>query len=273
MSALGNAFADTYYVDGVVLKTRLSGADTRQVYLSALRQRLLELHPECDPKSFDAKFKVKIYYMDKDRYDSVVKVSMYGWLAESALQLRAGYLANLNEVHLKSHVFSLDPDWADRLQAALSEFASGGQQLALFGPKPKPHPEKGDGKGWRIGDRNSDYHFASYSRVGHRTGIEVRVQDAAVKRLANEALELAVNHGLSDESAWRVVFSKAAKVGADRFARDLELKCVAAPTFFSGFTTQVGLHENPVTYYSITDGQPYVVDLTTGEVSEGRVVQ
>lgn len=270
MSTLGNAFADTSYVDGVVFKFDLRGADVRQQTISDLRARLRGYANHLDEKSFNAKFKPQIYYMDKERYRAIVKVTIYSDVAAASRNLPAGYIAYVTEAHLKAHMFSFnDPD-LDSLREALKEEPEGGQQLSLFGPKNEVHKTKGDGKGWRIGDRNSRFHFASYKRRGQRPGLEVRVGRDPVVRVRNEVLDLSTGYGLNDVKAWDLLFTKLAKIGGDRFAHDMELKQMAACNFFSGFTSDFSEHKRTVEYVSLNDGQWYSCNMDTGEFSELR---
>lgn len=238
MSTIGNAFADTYAVDGVIIKVDLSGVDTRQHFIGKMRDELRTLTPHLDDKQFTKGFKPQVYYMDRDRYRAIVKVNLYGPVAQVADKLPAGMIAQVNEVHFKSYaVFYMGTDSED-LRKALFEADEQGQQLNLFGAKEQRHADKGDGKGWRIGDRNSDYHFVGYRRAGQRLGVEIRVKDRPVKRMAAEAVEMSAEYGLNDHSAWRLFFTKLAKVGGDRFDADLTRKSVDLNQYVRGFTDE-----------------------------------
>lgn len=273
MGFLGNAFTSASFVDGVIMKADLKGVDVRQHFVSTLREELLKSLPGISERDFIRGFKPQMFYMDRERYRCIVKVQLTGDVARAAEHLRAGYIALVTGVHVKAGVFSLNEDWDLALSEALYKSANAGQQLTLFKEKVLEHDEKGTGRGWRIGDRNADYHFASYKRRGQRVGIEVRVQDRPILRLRAECVELAAEHNLNDKNAWRLLFRKAAKVGADRFDRDLSLKGIEPLAFFSGFTEDISLFSNPVTYYSVTNGRPYIIDLETGEIEEGVEVQ
>lgn len=261
MSTFANAFTDTYAVDGLILKVMTSAWDIRQQVMSHMRDFLREGF-DGDDKAFDKMFQAKIFNMSTDKTKAIVRFQIYGSLCRRALQLPAGYLAYLNEVHIKSYAHTPEDPSLDKLRDAI--YASeGGQQASLFGASQYTNVQKGDGRGWRIGDRKSDYSFVCYTRRGQRPGIEVRVKDAPVRRNCVQAIEAAVALGANDYSTWCLVISRVAKAGALRLEQDLTKKGIAPNDFIKGFTDERSA--NSPRRYSVRSTLTNLNSLWTGD--------
>jgi hypothetical protein len=236
MSSFGNAFADTYAIDGLIFKVRTSGWDIRQNVIGWMQDFFKEGFTGTE-KDFARLFQFKIFNMSTDKNQAIVRFQVYGSLCNRALDLPAGQLAFLNEAHFKSYAVNDGDPALDKLRDAIYD-SEGGQQANLFGASAHTNLQKGDGRGWRIGDRKSDYHFVCYTRTGQRPGIEVRVKDAPVRRMAAESVELSAVHSLKDRNAWLVMLGKLAKLAADRLYADLARKGIEANDHVRGFTDE-----------------------------------
>lgn len=271
MDAFAMAFSNTAALDGVIFKFDTGGWDIRQQTIANLRNSLMELRP-MSQRDFERLFKVHIFNMTTDKTRAIVKIEVFGELAKACINLPAGYLGNLHGLHLKSYVFSVADPEGDILRARIFE-SEGGQQTTLFGAQQVDHASKGSGKGFRVGDRKSDYHFVAYTRRGQRMGLEMRVQDRPIRRTAAEVLEFAAQASITDRGAWLVTCQRVASLAAERFTRDMAVKNIPITSHVSGLTDNPHAHDTRVEYYSTTQGTPWFFDSSTGEygpVNEDR---
>lgn len=264
--AFAEAFKSASTLDGIVFKKDLLGVDQRQSYVAALRQLVREQATDVDEATFNKKFKVKVFYMDTDRYRAIVKVSLYGFLAYKAMNLDASYIEDVFELHFKAYAVYHNEAAEVGMRTDLFNAEEAGQQLVLFGKKETAHPEKGTGKGWRIGSRKSDYHFAAYKRRGERAGIECRVKDSPIRRVAKQAAEYQARFEGTDRTAWSHLFAETAAVASARLASDLEKKGLNPHQYIRGFTLTPSVSHQVVGIFSSTDARLDYVDTNTGEI-------
>lgn len=185
--------------------------------------------------------KVRILNMGSDVRGKVVKIECYGAAAAMFPDLPPWLSTQTASIHVKAYMHGIGPEDFTALRGELMG-TTGNQQLTLFDEKRRASANKGTGEGFRIGDRDSDFHLVAYKRTGERASIECRVGGAAMRRLVRETV---TQYGPSDGMQKFIsngILLSARRYASKRLFKEFDSRGVELAEFCEGFTDSVAEH-------------------------------
>lgn len=259
-TAFERAFSNTATADTIVFKRRTdAGLGANDLWKEALYNALQKERPVAiaDLRHFWRTFDFR---MDAIGQCWVTKIEVFREWAEACITLPVRFLTFVTGVHMKA--FYEVPLSGPDIREDLVRY-EGGQQASIFSKAQKPGGVKGDGRGWRIGQRKSDMCSVGYKRRGQRDGLEVRVSGAALSRMRQELLASFDAARLRDSAAWAILFSNVALAGAERLRRNLEKKGLSPFDYFELFIDQPTFGETLLTGFTV-EGEPIQWEMGPG---------